>query len=61
LAAIISSPMTADLFPQETTDQLVPMKRASRPDEVASLVRFPASDQVAYISGQVISITGAMA
>lgn len=37
------------------------MKRASHPDEVASLVRFAASDQVAYISGHVISITGAMA
>jgi len=39
----------------------VPMKRAGTPDEVASLVRFLASDGAAYISGQIISVNGAMA
>jgi 3-oxoacyl-[acyl-carrier protein] reductase len=38
----------------------VPMQRAGQPQEVASLVAFLASDQAAYISGQVISINGAM-
>ena len=36
------------------------MKRAGTPDEVAKLVAFLASEDAAYISGQVISINGAM-
>jgi 3-oxoacyl-[acyl-carrier protein] reductase len=38
----------------------VPMKRAGRPEEVAELVDFLASDRASYISGQVISINGGM-
>jgi 3-oxoacyl-[acyl-carrier protein] reductase len=40
---------------------MVPMKRAGRPEEVADLIAFLASDRAAYISGQIISINGAMA
>lgn len=58
---IIESPMIKDAFPPETINSLVPMKRAGRPEEVADLVSFLASDKAAYISGQVISINGAMA
>jgi 3-oxoacyl-[acyl-carrier protein] reductase len=58
---IIASPMTDDVFNKELIDQMVPMKRAGRPDEVAALVNFLASDQAGYISGQVISINGGMA
>lgn len=58
---IITSPMTQGMFAREIIDQLVPMKRAGTPDEVADLVRFLASDQAGYISGQIISINGAMA
>jgi 3-oxoacyl-[acyl-carrier protein] reductase len=36
------------------------MQRPGRPEEVADLVAFLASDAAAYISGQVISINGAM-
>jgi 3-oxoacyl-[acyl-carrier protein] reductase len=36
------------------------MKRAGTPEEVAALVGFLASEQASYISGQVISINGAM-
>jgi 3-oxoacyl-[acyl-carrier protein] reductase len=55
---IIASPMSERAFPQETIDRLVPMKRAGRPDEVADLVHFLASESAAYISGQLISING---
>ena len=57
---IISSPMTQDAFTKEAIEQLVPMKRAGRPEEVAELVAFLASEAAAYISGQIISINGAM-
>ena len=57
---IIESPMTAQLFPQDAIEHLVPMKRAGMPDEVADLVAFIASERAAYISGQVIAIDGAM-
>jgi 3-oxoacyl-[acyl-carrier protein] reductase len=57
---IIASPMTEGVFPREAIDRLVPMKRAGTPDEVGDLVGFLASERAAYISGQVISINGAM-
>jgi len=58
---IIVSPMTESAFPKETINSLVPMKRAGRPEEVADLIAFLASERAAYISGQIISINGAMA
>lgn len=58
---IIVSPMTESSFPKETINAMVPMKRAGRPEEVADLISFLASDRAAYISGQIISINGAMA
>jgi 3-oxoacyl-[acyl-carrier protein] reductase len=57
---IVASPMAARAFGDEAIAALVPMKRAGRPEEVAALVGFLASDEAGYISGQVISIDGAM-
>jgi 3-oxoacyl-[acyl-carrier protein] reductase len=57
---IITSPMSAPAFTDSAISSLVPMKRAGQPDEVAALVGFLASDEAGYISGQVISIDGAM-
>jgi len=57
---IIASSMTERVFPQEAIERLVPMKRAGSPQEVADLVGFLASEQAGYISGQIISINGAM-
>ena len=47
---IIASPMADGVFSKDMIDQMVPMKRAGRPDEVAELVNFLASDQAGYIS-----------
>ena len=58
---IIVSPMIEAAFPKEAINSIVPMKRAGTPEEVADLIAFLASDRAAYISGQIISINGAMA
>ncbi len=57
---IIATGMGATAFTADAIAQMVPMKRAGRPEEVADLVGFLASEQSAYISGQVISINGGM-
>lgn len=57
---IIESPMTENSFDPKRIKTLVPMQRAGLPDEVAALVAFLVSEEAAYISGQVISINGAM-
>ncbi len=57
---VISSPMTKQAFTDSAISALVPMKRAGQPEEVAALVGFLASDEAGYISGQVISIDGAL-
>jgi len=56
---IIATPMSA-VFSPEDIARLVPMKRAGEPGEVADLIGFLASDQAAYITGQVISLNGGM-
>jgi 3-oxoacyl-[acyl-carrier protein] reductase len=55
---IIETAMIGGSFDPETIKQMVPMKRAGKPEEVADLVGFLASEQAAYISGQIISING---
>lgn len=57
---IIATEMSEGAFDAETIKKLVPMQRAGRPEEVADLVAFLVSEQAAYISGQVISINGAL-
>lgn len=57
---IIDTAMTQGAFSAEAINQMVPMKRAGTTQEVAALVCFLASDQAAYITGQIISINGGM-
>ena len=58
---IIEGSMTKAVFDQDTIKRLVPMARAGRAEEVAHVVAFLASEQAAYVSGQVIGVNGAMA
>jgi 3-oxoacyl-[acyl-carrier protein] reductase len=48
-------------IPVDDLSQLIPMRRLGQPAEVAKLVRFLASDDAAYITGQVITIDGGLA
>jgi 3-oxoacyl-[acyl-carrier protein] reductase len=57
---IIASDMSKDSFDAETIAKLVPMKRSGKPEEVADLVGFLASENAAYITGQIISVNGGM-
>ena len=55
----IATDMTKDLD-EAALKQTVPAGRFGRPDEVAALVGFFASDRADYITGQVISINGGL-
>lgn len=56
----IEAASTERLHDAETIKRLVPMMRAGRPDEVAGLVSYLVSDESAYVTGQVISISGGL-
>lgn len=55
----IETDMTRDL-PQEELKKMVPAQRFGKPEEVAALVAFLASDEAAYITGEVININGGL-
>ena len=57
---VIASPAVDGAMDAARIAEIVPMKRAGRPEEVADLVGFLCSDQAGYITGQVISINGGM-
>ena len=57
---IIESPAVAAAMPREKIAALVPARRAGRPEEVAELVAFLASDRAGYISGQTIAVSGGL-
>ncbi len=55
----VVSDMTKDLD-EASLKKMVPMGRFGKPEEVASLVAFLASDEASYITGEVISINGGL-
>ncbi len=55
----IETDMTKDL-PQDELKKMVPVGRFGKPEEVAALVGFLASDMAAYITGEVISVNGGL-
>lgn len=55
----IESDMTKDLD-QAALKKMIPAGRFGKPEEVASLVSFLASENASYITGEVISINGGL-
>ncbi|MBL7129750.1 MAG: SDR family oxidoreductase, partial [Ignavibacteria bacterium] len=58
----VETEMTANLTDEQRKAFLdfIPLKRASKPEEIASIVAFLASEKSSYITGQVICVDGGM-
>lgn len=58
---VIDTPAVSAVMTKEQIAKMVPARRAGRPEEVADLVGFLASERAGYITGQTISINGGLA
>jgi len=58
----IATDMTSQLpeAVKESFSERIPLKRAGTPEDVASAVSFLASDDAAYVTGQILAVNGGM-
>jgi 3-oxoacyl-[acyl-carrier protein] reductase len=59
----ITTDMTSKLSPEilENVQKVIPLKRFGEADDVATMTAYLASDQAAYVTGQVMTVDGGMA
>jgi 3-oxoacyl-[acyl-carrier protein] reductase len=57
---IVDTPMARAAFDEARVRELVPAQRMGTPQEIAAVVCFLASEEASYISGQVVSVNGAL-
>lgn len=57
---VIASPAVDNTMDAQRIADIVPMRRAGTPEEVADLIGFLCSEKASYITGQCISINGGM-
>ncbi|WP_424047714.1 3-oxoacyl-ACP reductase FabG [Prevotella jejuni] len=56
---LIQTDMTKEL-PEDELKRLIPVGRFGKPEEVAAVVAFLASDAAAYVTGEVINVNGGL-
>lgn len=58
--AVLPGPIGTDMLPDESLGQQTAMKRVGKPEEVANVIAFLASDEASYVTGATIPVDGGM-